>query len=77
MKKNGALLRDSITGEENAAARWPFFFSLFCFPPGANLSGCSILELEACWRKHGAINTPANYFSLELQTEGIIKNVDN
>lgn len=26
MKKNGPLLRDSITEEENAAAHWPFFF---------------------------------------------------
>lgn len=31
MKKNGPLLRDSITEEENAAAHWPFFLlpSLF------------------------------------------------
>lgn len=27
MKKNGPLLRDSITEEENAAAHWPFFSS--------------------------------------------------
>lgn len=27
MKKNGPLLRDSITEEENAAAHWPSFFS--------------------------------------------------
>lgn len=27
MKKNGPLLRDSITEEENAAAYWPFFSS--------------------------------------------------
>lgn len=26
MKKNGPLLRDSITEEENAAAHWPVFF---------------------------------------------------
>jgi len=29
-----------------------FFFSFFCFPPGAKLWGCSILELERRWRKH-------------------------
>lgn len=28
-----------------------FSFPLFCFPPGANLSGCSILELEWHWSK--------------------------
>lgn len=46
MKKNGPLLRDSITEEENAAALWPFFsFPLSVFPPGANLSG--MLDIRA------------------------------
>lgn len=31
MKKNGPLLRDSITEEENAAAHWPFFLFPFLF----------------------------------------------
>lgn len=31
MKKNGPLLRDSITEEENAAAHWPFFLLPFLF----------------------------------------------
>lgn len=36
MKKNGPLLRDSITEEENAAAHWLFFsfpFSVFLQVP--------------------------------------------
>lgn len=31
MKKNGPLLRDSITEEENAAAHWPVFLFPFLF----------------------------------------------
>ena len=47
----------------------PFFFSPFCFPPGANLSGCSILELE--WRrgKHNSIKALGNNFFLQLRAD--------
>lgn len=41
MKKNGPLLRDLITEEENAAAHWPSFF-LF---PSLFSSRCQSLRM--------------------------------
>lgn len=40
----------------------PFFFSPLCFPLGANLWGCSILEPEWCWSKHNSVNTLGFFF---------------
>lgn len=43
------------------------FFSPLCFPPGANLWGCSILQPEWRWSKHNRINTLGNNFFLQLR----------
>lgn len=44
------LLRDKMQLHTGS-----FFFSTLCFPPGANLWGCSILELEWYWSKHNTM----------------------
>lgn len=47
MKKNGPLLRDSITEEENAAAHWPSFFFLFPFLFSSRCQSHGMLDIRA------------------------------
>lgn len=63
MKKNGPLLRDSITEEENAAAHWPFFLLPFLFSSRCQSLGMLNIRAGMVPNKHNSVNT-LDFFSL-------------